>query len=98
MGADAYIKESSHGLSQKFIKKYVRGRGRYGATPHPKAARLEIVLQERANGVGFKKRTDDDPLEWVRVRLRERRKSFVANAEGTYTDKRNLRPIKSVFV
>ncbi len=74
----------------------MRGRGRYGATPHPKTARLEIVLQERQNG-GFKKRTEEDPLEWIRMRLRNRKKDHVSTAEEIYREKRLVRPIKPIY-
>lgn len=94
--AHAFIKESAHGLSQRFIKAYVKGRGRYGATPHPKLARLEIILQERLNG-GFKKREEEDPLEWIRVRLRNAQKNIVPGPEELYNLKIQQRPKKNVY-
>jgi hypothetical protein len=66
-----YVKNSSHGLSQRFTDKYLRGRGRYGATANPKTARLELILQQRETG--FSSREIDDPLEWLRVRLRNKK-------------------------
>lgn len=78
--AEAYVKESAHGLSQRFQSKYLRGRGRYGATPHPKTARLEIILQERTKGFTCKEQAD--PLEWLRVRLRNKKKDLIKTAEN----------------
>jgi hypothetical protein len=93
--ADAYVKDSKTGVSTRFIKKYLRGRGRYGATPHPKFARLEFVLQQREKGFAVR---ENDPLEWVRTRLRERRSEFTKNAEEVYQEYRVKRPIKPIYV
>lgn len=76
------------------VKRYLRGRGRYGATPHPITTLLEITLQERDKP--FAMRTKD-PLEWVRDRLRERQKPFVKSAEELYIETRKKRPIKEVY-
>lgn len=93
--ADAYIKETKSGLSDRFVKKYLKGRGRYGATSLAKTAKLEMIFQERETG--FKSR-ESDPLEWVRNRLRERRKEYVKSAEELYEAKRTTRPIKPVYI
>jgi hypothetical protein len=95
--AEAYVHASSHGLSRRFVEKYLRGRGRYGATPHVKTARLEILIQQRENG-GFKKRESGDPLEWLRIRLRERKKGVVVGAEDLWTERRKSRPAKQVYL
>lgn len=92
--ADAYIKNSSHGLSQKFVKKYLRGRGRYGATPHPKTARLEVILQEREKRFVMR---EQDPLEWVRVRLRDVKKEGTQTASQICEEMKMKRLVKAVF-
>jgi ribosomal protein L22 len=93
--ADAYVKNTSTGISQQFIKKFLRGRGRYGATPHAKISRLEFILQEREKPFAVRV---NDPLEWVRVRLRERRKEFTKTAEEIYQEYRERKPIKPIYV
>ncbi|KAJ3268061.1 hypothetical protein HDV01_003502 [Terramyces sp. JEL0728] len=92
--ADAYVKNTKHGLQTRFVKKYLRGRGRYGATPHPLVCKLEFILQERA--LGFQKRIND-PLEWLRSKLRDRKRETTETAEQLYQQKRNKRPIKPVY-
>ena len=43
--ADVYVKQGAN-LSSRMMT-YIKGRGRYGPTPHPKLATLELILQER---------------------------------------------------
>lgn len=83
--AEAYIMNSAHGLSQRFMAKYLRGRGRYGATPDPKTARLKLILQERP-AVGFALREKSDPLEWLRIRLRNAKKPMAKTAQQIAND------------
>ncbi|KAI8892520.1 hypothetical protein BC833DRAFT_611438 [Globomyces pollinis-pini] len=92
--AEAYVKGHAPGLSKTFQKKYLFGRGRYGATPHPKIATIEFILQERQVPFAIRK---SDPLEWVRSRLRERKKDFVLTADQIYQKKRLERPVKTVY-
>ncbi|KND01241.1 uncharacterized protein SPPG_04332 [Spizellomyces punctatus DAOM BR117] len=92
--ADAYVKENAAILQSQLVKRYLRGRGRYGATPHPVTALLEITLQEREKPFSIR---DSDPLEWLRERLRDRQRPFVKSAEEVYNDVRSKRPIKQVF-
>jgi pyruvate/oxaloacetate carboxyltransferase len=75
-------------------KRYLRGRGRYGATPHPKVATLDLILQEREKPFAVK---ENDPLEWVRAKLRDHKQEFVKNADQIYAEKRAKRPIKPVY-
>jgi hypothetical protein len=93
--ADAYVKESKTGISEQFTKKYLRGRGRYGATPHPKFARLELIFQQREQGFAAR---ENDPLEWVRVRMRQRKKNSTKTALELYEEKRQKRIIKPIYV
>jgi hypothetical protein len=72
----------------------LRGRGRYGATPHPKTAKLEITFQERERGFSIR---DADPLEWIRSRLRDRKRDITPTATEIYATKREKRPIKEIF-
>ncbi|KAJ3097002.1 hypothetical protein HDU97_005338 [Phlyctochytrium planicorne] len=65
--ADAFVKKNGAILCQEMKARYLRGRGRFGATPHAKTALLEFVLQEREKGF---RRKESDPLEWIRRRLR----------------------------
>lgn len=92
--ADAYVLNTSNGLSKRFVKKYLKGRGRYGSTPHAKVAKLQIILQERDKP--FQARSAD-PLEWIRARLRERKRDFVPTADEIYTQSRIKRPVKVVY-
>ncbi|KAJ3300006.1 hypothetical protein HK104_005260 [Borealophlyctis nickersoniae] len=92
--ADAFVKENAAILSERLVKKFIKGRGRYGATAQPKTALLEIMLQERDRP--FEKR-EADPLEWLRVRLRERQRQWVPTPDEIYKDFRERRPIKPVF-
>ncbi len=70
------------------------GRGRYGSTPHPKICRLEFYLQEREKPFDLR---ENDPLEWVRQRLRDSRRKYVDLSEKVYEEKRRSRPIKPVY-
>ncbi|KAJ3005143.1 hypothetical protein HKX48_000846, partial [Thoreauomyces humboldtii] len=92
--ADAYVKKNAAILQSHLVKRYLRGRGRYGATPHPVSTLLELTLQER--DAPFPVR-ENDPLEWVRDRLRQRQKPFVKTAEEIYTEKRERRKVKEIF-
>ncbi|KAJ1344808.1 hypothetical protein BSLG_000323 [Batrachochytrium salamandrivorans] len=92
---DILSKENAAILSDGLKKKFLRGRGRYGSTPHIKSALLKFVLQERDRP--FQTRLDD-PLEWIRVRLRKRYAEFTPNAEAVYARCRTERPVKPVHV
>ncbi|KAI8826841.1 uncharacterized protein EV422DRAFT_511621 [Fimicolochytrium jonesii] len=92
--ADAYVKKNGAILQTQLLKKYLRGRGRYGATPHPITTLLEITLQERDTPF---KAVQKDPLEWVRERLRQRQVLFAKSAEEVYREVRGRRRIKEVY-
>ncbi|KAJ3189220.1 hypothetical protein HDU85_002845 [Gaertneriomyces sp. JEL0708] len=91
--ADAYVKDSAI-LQMQMVKMYLRGRGRYGATPHPKSALLEITLQEREKPFAVR---ENDPLEWVREKLRDKQRQFTKSAEEVYAQTRSKRPVKEVY-
>ena len=55
--AHMYVLNNAAVLSNGWSKRYLRGRGRYGATPHPKTALLQFILQEREKP--FTKRVAD---------------------------------------
>ncbi|KAJ3041048.1 hypothetical protein HDV00_009948 [Rhizophlyctis rosea] len=91
--ADVKVTKNGAVLSKNMRKKYIFGRGRYGATPHVKSTLVEIVLQERDKP--FLMRTSD-PLEWVRERLRQKQEPWVPKVEDMYHSMRSVRPIKPV--
>ncbi|KAI8928801.1 hypothetical protein BC831DRAFT_446628 [Entophlyctis helioformis] len=93
--AEAFARENKAILSKELVRKYLRGRGRYGATPHIKSALLEVTLQERDKPFAVR---ENDPLEWVRVRMRNRLAGYIPDAESVYTKKRTARPVKPVYV
>ena len=92
--ADAYVLEKGGIFSTKLLKKYIRGRGRYGATPTPKTGLIQLILQEREKEFTGRSK---DPLEWIRNRLREKQRPWVASPEAIYEAKRKARPVKPVF-
>lgn len=65
--ADVYVKQNAAYFSDLFKKRYLRGRARYGSSPHAKTCLLRFTLQERDGP--FKVRAGD-PLEWIRERMR----------------------------
>ncbi|KAJ3096722.1 hypothetical protein HK100_005505, partial [Physocladia obscura] len=67
--ADVFVRKDAAILSAQFTKRFLRGRGRYGAVQHPKTALLELVLQLRDRPFD---KIQNDPLEWLRKRLRDR--------------------------
>ncbi len=91
-----FVRENAAPLSTTFARRYIRGRARYGATPQFKSAVLDVLLQERERP--FAKR-QQDPLEWLRVRLRAARSGaegeagLATRAVGEY---RSLHPRKVV--
>ncbi|KAJ3203970.1 hypothetical protein HDU67_009847 [Dinochytrium kinnereticum] len=91
--ADAFVQKNGAVLSQELQKRYLRGRGRYGATPHAKTALVELTLQERERP--FPKR-EGDPLEWIRRRLRLRLGEVVEGPEEVYEGVRRRRVVKTV--
>ena len=66
--AHSYVTSATKGLQPRFIK-LVKGRGRYGSTPHAKFARLEWIFQQRERGFAKK---ENDPLEKIREKLRSK--------------------------
>ena len=92
--ADAYIKKDEGSLSNVMIKKYLKGRGRYGATPHAKVALFSVVLQERSRPFDFRLA---DPLEPIKARLRARQVPFTKTATELYQQSRIRRPVKALF-
>ena len=91
--ADAYVSADGAILSQRLKKLYIRGRGRYGAIPHPKTALLSLLLQEREKP--FESRVNDE-LEYLRERLRDAQKEWVPTPEEIYAQKRAARPFKEI--
>lgn len=83
--AEAFVKNSSHGLSKLFVKKYLKGRGRYGSTPHPKTALLEFTFQQRKKQ--FKSKLDD-PLGNYFINIRMDQDKVERESQGTYPDSR----------
>ncbi|KAI9101938.1 hypothetical protein DFS34DRAFT_612052 [Phlyctochytrium arcticum] len=92
--ADVYVKQNAAIIQTQLEKKFIKGRGRYGATPHPVTTLWEITLQERDKPFA---KVERDPLEWIRVRLRERQKPYVQTAEDIYSEIRDKRVVKEVF-
>ena len=80
-------------LSTNMQKRYIKGRGRYGATPHVNASLVKLILQERDKPFLMR---ESDPLEWVRERLRQRQEPWVKNVDEVYEKARANRPIKAV--
>jgi hypothetical protein len=89
--ADAHADNKNAVFSKQLLKKYIRGRGRYGAIPHAKTGSLEFILQERTKG--FEAREKDE-MEWIRQKLRSK---HVVDVEAVYQQKRQNRPIKAIF-
>ncbi|KAJ3412785.1 hypothetical protein HDV05_000252 [Chytridiales sp. JEL 0842] len=89
--ADGYVKKNAAVLSKPLQKRYIRGRGRYGATPHPKTCLLELTLQERNKPFDRKLA---DPLEWIRARLRDRLRPFTKSPDEVYEAVKTKRPPK----
>lgn len=65
--ADVYVHENGAVLSKLLKKRFIRGRARYGSDQHVKSSLVKFILQEREKP--FKSRVND-PLEWVRERMR----------------------------
>lgn len=86
--------KSLEGFSAKFLKKYVRGVGRFGVSSNPIGCSVKLVLQERK--APFESRSND-PLEWMRSQLRATQSEYTQTAEQVYATKRAARPIKEVF-
>ena len=80
--ADAHA-EPRAPLSQVLEKKYLRGRGRYGSSPHPKVNTVHLVLQEREKPL-----IQSVHQPWLD------RKSI--QLEQVYEIKRSQRPIKPI--
>ncbi|KAI9363995.1 hypothetical protein DFJ73DRAFT_810558 [Zopfochytrium polystomum] len=79
--ADCFVERNGAVLSQEFVRRFIRGRGRYGATPHPVSSLVEVTLQERERP--FDRRLAD-PLEWIRNRLRSRVRDQTPSPEEVY--------------
>lgn len=58
----------------------IRGRGRYGATPHPKHVLLQFVFQQRSKPFVFRDEALN-PVESVRRVLREKQRPFATPLE-----------------
>lgn len=65
--ADAYSRKDA--LLSNGLKKYIKGRGRYGSTPQFVSTTVRLVLQERTKGFA---RRMQDPLEPLREKIRSR--------------------------
>lgn len=85
------------------MEKYLRGRARYGSSPHFKSTLLRFTLQQRDKP--FPKRMAD-PLEWVRERMRSKlmERDVEKGSAGdeslavkVYKEMRETRPVKTVF-
>lgn len=81
-------------VSQQLKSRYLRGRGRYGSTMFPEISTVDIILQERSQPFRMK---SEDPLEWVRDKLRDSQRNFVNDAEQVYALRRKARPVKTVY-
>lgn len=92
--ADVYANPKGALFSKNLIRKYVRGRGRYGATPTPLSTNLEIMLQEREVPFSLKQ---NDPLEPIKDKLREKQRQWVKSVHEIYSDFRIKRPIKKIY-
>lgn len=92
--ADLYANPKGCIFSQNFKRKYIRGRGRYGATPTPISTSLEIMLQERQEPFA---RKENDPLEPIKNKLREKQRPWVKSIDEIYKDFRCKRPIKIIY-
>lgn len=91
--ADACVTANKAIISERLKKLYIRGRGRYGAIPHPKTALLSLLLQEREKP--FESREKDE-LEYLRERLRNAQKDWVPSPDEIYAQKRAARPLKEI--
>ncbi|KAI8617484.1 hypothetical protein BC830DRAFT_1113196 [Chytriomyces sp. MP71] len=92
--ADAFIKADGAVLSSQFKRRFLRGRGRYGATQHPITGMLEITLQERDRP--FKRRAAD-PLEWIRTRFRSRVAGGSRKVMDVYEKAASKKVVKDVY-
>lgn len=81
--------EGLEGFSMKFIRKSVRGIGKYGVAGLPVASRVKIVLQERE--VGFEER-EKDSLEYLRVIMRNGQKEFTETSDQVFLRMQKSRP------
>jgi hypothetical protein len=87
------VKENGAVLSKSLQKRYIRGRGRYGSTPHAKTCLLELTLQERDKPFDRKLQ---DPLEWIRARLRDRMRPWTKSPEEIYETIKSKRSTKVI--
>jgi hypothetical protein len=93
--ADAFIHENDAILSEKLVKQYFRGRGRYGAIPHGKSALLTLVLQQRDKP--FQKKAQD-PLEPLKDILRDKKKDWVPHDPIQIVEQaKSRRPSKPLY-
>ena len=91
--ADVYANPKGS-IFSKTMKKYIKGRGRYGSTPTPISTSLEIILQERKTPF---KAFENDPLERLKDKLREKQRPWVKSVHEIYKEKRSIRPIKQIY-
>ncbi|RKO99058.1 hypothetical protein CXG81DRAFT_20815 [Caulochytrium protostelioides] len=82
------------GVYPAFAKAYIRGRGRYGATPHPKSTHLTFVFQQREKP--FESR-ETDVLEWARSQLRQAKRDHAPTPQQLYAVEQAQRIVKPVF-
>ncbi|TPX34737.1 hypothetical protein SmJEL517_g02712 [Synchytrium microbalum] len=92
--AHCMLSQTNEHLSQTHMRKYVKGRGRYGSTPHPLVTCLDFTFQERSSGFQTRK---NDPLEWIRLRLRNQQKPYTKTAQEYYEEKRAVRKVKPLY-
>ena len=76
------------------MKSYIRGRGRYGATPHPRSALITLLIQERDKPFASKVQ---DPMEKLKQELRLKQIPWVRDPESLYEYKRSQRPLKQIY-
>ena len=81
-------------LAAQMRSKYLKGRGRYGSIPHFKVVVLEFILQQREKPFSIRA---NDPLEWLRIRLRKRFEPVTQTANEAYDELRHRRPIKAIY-
>ncbi len=92
--AHASAEKEAAAYAKILLKEYIKGRGRYGSTPHPLTTTVHFVFQERDKLLESRAR---DPLEWLRSKLRNTQAQYTKNAESVYEEMRSKRPVKQVY-
>ncbi len=80
--------------SENLLKKYIKGRGVYGGTPHPLTTLVKTVVQERNVPFAFRQ---NDPLEWIRDRLRQSQVNYCSTPQSIYQQLKKSRSVKPLY-